>query len=166
MTKSQYNAAIAQEIGAMNGIQEITAACDKPCSAHDSLVKVGKHKQKVIELMATYTGNGMGDDIAEKVAGAVKAAVASLPVPPAPAGANVTFTLPGTDKIISVGKTAVSTWGFRLIVMPLIVYWLSNGKIDREVVREVVADAVKEHREQLQPLNRPRGAEGTEIPGK
>ena len=152
MTKSQYNAAISLEIGAMAGIQESTPVCDKPCSSHESIQKASRHKQKLIELMATYTGNGMGDDIAAKVAEAVKTAVAALPQ--AKAATPITFTLPGTDKMYSVAKSALSTWGFRLVVLPLIIFWLTNGKIDRETVRQVVADAVKAQREQTQPANK------------
>ena len=140
MTKREYNERVQKHLGALEGIAETAPGCDKPCSAHDVLEKRQAHELAIITLIAQYTGNGMGDDIAEKVA----AAATKAPEPVArPADNRYTFVLPGADKVISVAKTALHTWAFRLIVLPLAIYWLANGKMDKEAVRDVVREAIR-----------------------
>ncbi len=145
MTKTAFNAEIQQHIGALNGIAETMPPCDKPCNVHEAHQVKQAHETAVVCLLAEFIGNGMADEIADKV-------TAKLATEPQKKTA-FTFTLPGTDKMVSVAKSAISTWTFRLVILPLIVYWMANGKIDRDTVREVVADAVRAQRELTQPLS-------------
>jgi len=148
VTKTAFNAEIQQHIGALKGIAETMPPCDKPCNVHAvNQVKMA-HETSVVCLLAEFIGNGMADEIADKVDARRKAE------PVSQKQNAFTFTLPVTGKMVSVAKSAISTWSFRLIILPLIVYWLSNGKVDRDTVRQVVGDAVKEQREQTQPLSK------------
>ena len=137
MTKREYNERVQKHLGALEGIAETAPGCDKPCSAHEVLEKRQAHELAIITLIAQYTGNGMGDDIAEKVAAhATKAAEPAAARP-------YTFVIPGADKVITVAKAALHTWAFRLIVLPLVIYWIANGKMDKEAVRDVVREAIR-----------------------
>lgn len=146
MNKAQYNQELQQELGALAGIEESMPECDRPCNVHGPMAKQRSHERKILALLAQYTGNGMGDDIAKQVeerAAIIAQALAKELAANTPQTKPFTISLPGIDRILTVSKSAFSTWTFRLVLLPLIVYWLANGKIDRETVRDVVAEAVK-----------------------
>lgn len=159
MTKQDFNSQVQQHLGSLQGIDETMPACDRPCNVHAATQAKQSHEVAVLCLLAQYTGNGMADEIADKVGvqikdAAVEAAKEAAKEVASNGSKSIKFSLPGIDRVISVSKVAVSTWFFRLVILPCIFYWLANGKIDRETVRAVVADAMKAQKEQTQPLSK------------
>lgn len=146
MTKNEFNTKVQQHLGSLQGIDETMPACDKPCNVHETMRKKQSHEVAVLCLLATYTGNGMGDEIAARVCDKINTTTLAPPK-------ALTFVLPGTDRVVSVATAALSTWTFRFVIL-LFLSWLANGKIDRETVRTVVADAMKAQMEQVQPLSK------------
>lgn len=141
MTQQEFNSKVNTELGALRGIGEAVPACDKPCST----AKSQSHYTNILGHIAEYVGNGMSADIAARVTTGLQANK-QVPTP---------VTIPWIKgSVLTLTKKAMADWSFRLIILPLIIYLLANGKIDRETVREVVADAVKAQREQVQPASK------------
>lgn len=156
MTKKEYNEQVQKHLGALEGIAETAPGCDRPCSAHAVMENRQAHELAIVTLIAQYTGNGMSDDIAEKVAAHAARAASELAASH-PLDKRYTFVIPGADKMVTVAKTALHTWAFRLIVLPLVIYWIANGKMDKEAVRDVVREAVRSS--QLQEQVRFKGTD-------
>lgn len=141
MRQQEFNQKVTLELGALRGIEENVPPCDKTCAT----AKSQPHYTNILGLVAEYVGNGMSADIAERVTTGLQANK-QVPTP---------VTVPWFGgSVLTLTKKAMADWSFRLIILPLIIFWLANGKIDRETVREVVADAVKAQREQTQPTSK------------
>ncbi len=141
MTQAEFNTRISTELGAIKGISESALICDKGCVTSKSQA----HYTAVLGCMAEYVGNGMSADIAARVTTELQ----SKKQVPSP------ISIPyGGGRVLNLTKKAIADWFFRLVVLPLLIYLMANGKIDRETVRAVVADSVKAQKEQTQPVSK------------
>jgi len=133
MTKADYNAEVNKHLGALEGIEETTLPCDKPCNVHDSVTKARVHEMAIIKAMARYTGNGMGQDIAQAVREGLQEN--------RQVGRPINLTLPG-GKIVTLTKQAIATWSFRVLLLAVIT-WLTTGKVDKAAIREEILAELK-----------------------